>query len=265
VSEPEARPRCRWTAAAWIAAAATLALLRYRGRIGVVRSLHAWIARQGVPDWARQLDNDLLLVAAGAACWLLMRRSGGGASQGLRCDLGLDRGFARGAAVGLVIAAPMLLLGALSGGGFTADASLLRGAVVAPFAEEWFFRGVLVLACTRLCATRFWPTAVAGGILFGLGHVPWTPAGLAGGWATLLVTGAGGVWYAWLARAWSRNLFVAATTHGLMNLAWTWYAGTGGAAGGPWLAEAGRGAAIALGTVLTLRPGWFRMAWARRA
>jgi len=264
-SEAEVRPRGRWTAVAWIAAAGTLVLLRYRGRIGLVRELHAWVARRGVPDWARQLDGDLLLVAAGAACWMLMRRSGGGASRGLRSDLGAGRGLARGAAVGLVIAAPFLLLGALAGGAVAAGPALLRYAVVAPFAEEWFFRGVLVLGCTRLCATRFWPTAVASGVLFGLGHVSWTPAGLAGGWPTVLVTGAGGVWYAWLARSWSRNLFVAATTHGLMNLAWSWYAGTGGAAGGPWLAEAGRVATIALGTVLTLRPGWFRMGWARRA
>jgi hypothetical protein len=45
-----------------------------------------------------------------------------------------------------------------------------------------------------------------------------------------------------------------------MNLASPWY-GTGNAA---WH-EIGRGATIALGTVMTIRPAWLRMSWARRA
>jgi hypothetical protein len=45
-----------------------------------------------------------------------------------------------------------------------------------------------------------------------------------------------------------------------MNLASSWY-GTGN---GIWLGI-GHGTSTALGTVMTIRPAWLRMSWARRA
>jgi membrane protease YdiL (CAAX protease family) len=265
--DQEAAPATRHqrlaAAAVWLGAISVLVLLRYRGRIWIFDSLHRWLAEQGAADWVRQMDNEVLLILAGVGLWMLMRRTGRGRAQGLLSDLGMDQGMVRGCLLGLVICSPMLVLGAVCGRGASFDWHMIRVAVVGPLAEEWFFRGVLVLCFARLVGSRFWPTAVVSALLFGLAHVPWTRGGLAGGWQIILVTGGGGVWYAWLARQWSRNLFVVITAHGLMNLAWPWYGGSSGAVGSTILAEIGRGATIALGTVLTARPEWFRMGWAR--
>jgi membrane protease YdiL (CAAX protease family) len=137
---------------------------------------------------------------------------------------------------------------------------MVRIVATAPFVEEWFFRGVLVLAFVRLAGVSFWPTAIASGVLFGAVHVQWTADGFAQGWPHGLFTTAGGIWYAWLAREWGRNLWVVIVAHGLMNLASPWY----GADNAIWH-EIGRAATIALGTVMTIRPDWLGMSWARRA
>jgi membrane protease YdiL (CAAX protease family) len=154
----------------------------------------------------------------------------------------------------------MLLLGAATGGAIAFEWPMVRVNATGPFAEEWFFRGALVLAFVRLAGVSFWPTAIVSGVLFGAVHVQWTGDGFAQGWPHGLVTTAGGIWYAWLAREWGRNLWVVIVAHALMNLVSPWY-GTGNAT---WHAI-GRGATIALGTTMTIRPAWLRMSWARRA
>ena len=237
------------------AAVGVMALLRYRGRYGIYRGIHRWLAEHGTADWIRGLDNDVLLVLFGIVLWALLRRLGDASSGGLLSDIGLSRGITRGLGIGLLILTPMLLLGACIGT-VRLELPMLRLAGLSPFAEEWFFRGVLVLACTRLVAARFWTAAVLSALLFGLGHVSWTLQGLATGWPRLLVTTAGGIWYAWLARQWGRNLYLAMVLHMGMNLSWSWYPASGSAA---W-PEIGRGGTIALGTLLTLFPGRFREA-----
>ena len=241
----------------WLVVIASLVLLRYRGRVAWVLSLHEWLAERGVPAWARNLDNDVLLLAFGVLLWASMRRGSGGRSGGLLEDIGLRRGVARGCVIGLVISLPMLLLGAVTGG-VTFTGAMVRIVGTGPFVEEWFFRGVLVLALVRLVGGRFWPTAIAGGVLFGLVHVQWTAAGFAQGWPHMLFTTAGGIWYAWLAREWGRNLWVVVVAHASMNLSSPWY----GADNGMSLAI-GTGATIVLGTVMTIRPAWLGMGWAR--
>lgn len=254
------KKRRLFAASIWVAVIGALALLRYRGSIGWVRSYHIWMSEAGAADWARSLDNDLLLVVFGIGLWAWMKRCGEGRSAGMLADLGLRGGVARGCFVGLVIALPMLLLGPMTGGAFLFKWSMVRIVAVAPFAEEWFFRGALVLAFVRLAGVSFWPAAIANGVAFGAVHVQWSADGIAQGWPHGLVTTAGGIWFAWLAREWGRNLWVVIVAHALMNLASPWY-GTGNAI---WH-EIGRGSTIALGTVMTIRPDWFGMDWARRA
>jgi membrane protease YdiL (CAAX protease family) len=249
-----------FAASIWLATISVLVLLRYRGRIGLVRSFHEWLAESGAADWVRNSDNDVLFVAFGVGIWAWMKRGSRGRSAGLLGDVGLHGGVARGCIVGLLIGLPMLLLGAVTGGAIAFEWPMVRIVATAPFAEEWFFRGMLVLAFVRLAGVSFWPTAIASGVLFGAVHVRWTGDGLAHGWPHGLVTTAGGIWYAWIAREWGRNLWVVIVLHGLMNLASPWY-GPGNAA---WL-EIGRGLTIALGTIMTIRPAWLRMGWARRA
>lgn len=230
----------------WLAAIGVLVFLRYRSGIGFVQSYHGWLADRGVPRWARGLDNDLLLVLCGVVLWAWLKRGCGGRS-GLLAGLGLRADIARGCLAGLAIGAPMLVLGAVTGGIFL-EWRFVRIVVTGPFAEEWFFRGVLVLACVRLAGVRFWPVAIAGGVLFGAMHVQWSAAGLASGWPQGLATTAGGIWFAWLGRAWGSNLWVPVLAHATMNLASPWY----GAGNGAWH-ETGRAATIALGTVLAVR------------
>ncbi len=245
-----------------LAVIGALVLVRYRGRIGLFQSFHEWLAESGAADWARNSDTDVLFVVFGVGLWAWMKRGSGGRSAGLLGDLGLGGAMARGCIVGLVIGLPMLLLGAVTGGAIAFEWSMVRIVATGPFAEEWFFRGVLVLAFVRLAGVSFWPTAIGSGVLFGAVHVQWTADGFAQGWPHGLVTTAGGIWYAWLAREWGRNLWVVIVAHALMNLASPMW--RHGAGNGAWF-EIGRGATITLGTVVTIRPAWLRMGWARGA
>jgi len=247
-----------FAASIWLAVIGALVLIRYRGHIGLYRSFHEWMAESGAADWARNSDTEVFLVLFGVGLWTWMKRGRGGRSTGLLGDLGLGGHVVSGCIVGLVIGLPMLIVGAVTGGAFAFEWSMVRIYATGPFAEEWFFRGVLVLAFVRLAGVSFWPTAIASGVLFGAVHVQWTAEGFAQGWPHGLLTTAGGIWFAWLAREWGRNLWVVIVAHTLMNMASPWY-GSGNAA---WH-EIGRGATIALGTVMTIRPDWLRMSWAR--
>jgi membrane protease YdiL (CAAX protease family) len=249
-----------FVASIWLAAIGSLVLRRYRGNIGLFRSFHKWMAESGAADWVRNSDNDVLFVVFGVGLWAWMKRGSGGRSAGLLGDLGLGGGVARGCIVGLVIGLPMLLLGAVTGGAIAFEWPMVRIDVTGPLAEEWFFRGVLVLAFVRLVGVSFWPTAIASGVLFGLVHVQWTGDGFAQGWPHGLFTTAGGIWFAWVAREWGCNLWVVIVAHGLMNMASPWY-GTDNAI---WHVI-GHGTSVALGTVMTIRPDWLRMSWARRS
>jgi membrane protease YdiL (CAAX protease family) len=243
------RPVRRFGVTAVLAAAvAALAIVRHRGQWPSYARFHRWLDEQGWPEVLRNVDGDLLLVVLGLLVWGLMRAAAPRASRGLLDDLGLRTDLLRGLALGAVVALPMLLLGAFVGE-VRVGASMLRLALVGPVAEEVFFRGVLVLAAARLLAAPFWPTAVVAGALFGVAHVHWSLAGLLAGWPLMLITTAGGIWFAWLARAWARNLYLVIALHMLMNLASPWYDAASHAA--VWH-EVGRGATIAVSVFLTL-------------
>lgn len=252
----------------WLCAIAMLVFIRYRGEIGLYKSLHVWMNNVGLPSWVRNSDTELLLVLFGVGLYVLLRLVGGHRTRGFLSDIGLRHGVLRGVAVGVVICIPILLVGLVRG--LMQDDTMffalkmIRVGFTGPIVEEWFFRGVLVLAMVRLVGTRFWSAAIVGALLFGAVHVQWTAEGLARGWPAVLVTGAGGVWYAWLARQWSWNLLVPITAHMLMNLAGPWYGGTDHALGSIYF-EIGRAATIALGTVMAINPGLFKMGWARGA
>ncbi len=249
-----------FVAGIWLAVIGALVFLRYRGDIGLFKSFHKWMADSGAADWVRNLDSEVLLVVFGVGLWAWMKRGREGHSAGLLRDLGLGGAVGNGCFVGLVIALPMLLLGAVTGGDIAFKWPMVRIYVTGPFAEEWFCRGVLVLAFVRLAGVSFWPTAIVSGVLFGLMHVQWTADGFAQGWPHGLFTTAGGIWFAWLAREWGRNLWLVIVAHGLMNMASPWY----GADNATWHVI-GHGTSVALGTVMTIRPDWLRMSWARPA
>lgn len=261
-----ARRRSNASILIWLGAIAFFVFLKYRGEIGVYQSFHRWMADQGAVDWVRHSDQEVLTLLFGLALWVLMRSVGKGTTQGFLSDIGLHRGLVKGVAVGVFMCLPLLAFGVAQGlmqEGITFfKPEMIRLGFTGPFAEEWLFRGVLVLAMVRLVGTRFWTAAILGAVLFGVVHMQWTAEGILKTWPAFLVTGAGGVWYAWLARQWGRNLYVPITAHMLMNLAAPWYGGTDFAMGNLYF-EFGRAATITLGTVMTINPGLVKMAWAR--
>jgi membrane protease YdiL (CAAX protease family) len=236
----------RWLLAPIVGLVA-LVLARVAPNVDAVRDLHRWLHENGVPPLVRSLQSPLIL-SAGA--WLGARLAAG--SGHVATALGLRAPFARGVLVGAIIGLPMLLQAPFSSTAFAVDQMLVRAAVVAPFVEELFFRGLLVAIPVRIGGTRFWPTAVLMGLLFGSVHVPWNATFGSQHLPVLGATAAGGIWYAWLLRCYDWNLWVTIALHAVMNAAWGVFQVSDDAAGGLW-PNVGRGLTIALGTVMAIR------------
>lgn len=224
-----------------------LAAVRLRDRVPFWVDLHGWLREHGVPPPLRHLDAPLLLLAAS----LLASRLAAGRGRALHA-LGLCAPVRQGLAFGLLAAVPMGAQAALASDGLQFGWVLLHGAVAMPLAEEVLFRGVLVAIPVALGGCRFWPAAMLSGLLFGSLHVPWSQQLSAGDLPVFAVTTVGGVWYAWLCRALQWNLWATIGLHAAMNAAWLLTGVADDAAGRLW-PNVGRGATIALGTVLALR------------
>lgn len=131
----------------------------------------------------------------------------------------------------------------------------ISGVVRAPIAEELLFRGLLVgvaAAAVGWRGPRFWGNAAAAAMLFAVMHVTWSVQGIAGGWGTLMMTGAGGIWYAWLLARWG-SLWVPMVLHAGMNLGWLLAGASGGAGGGGLVENLLRVGTIAIATWWTVR------------
>lgn len=263
-------------AVAWLITLGAMWLIRVRGRAEWYRDVHRWMSERGAPDWLRNMDSDLIFLAAGVLTLLLVRALAGRRSASALEDVGMSGGGGAGGSVGwvwrglgtgVVIGLPMLLFGvvfAMARGGLPAwDWSVLDGVIVAPFNEEVVFRGVLVLALWRATGWNFWAIACVSAAIFAAAHVTWTVEGWLRGWMNALPTLAGGLWFAWLARRWGEhwgpgggagrgNIFVPMSLHAMMNLAWAAMEAPGGAVGGLW-PNVARGATIAFGVIWTLR------------
>jgi membrane protease YdiL (CAAX protease family) len=257
---------------AWVLAAGGFWGIRARGNIDAYMNLHRWLDNLGVPGWVRNIDSDLLLILLGVLIWSLVQWLHARVAKGEKvhtnflADFGLTpSGFARGLGLGIAFGLPMLVIGvvyaATTGGWSTVTWSeLVPGLIIAPINEEFFYRGALVITLWRCGLARFWTLAVVSGLLFGSAHIDWTLDGITGGWGTLLVTGTGGVWFAWLARQWGEhfdgprqaNLWVPMALHAMMNGAWLFFQGTDNAVGGVW-PNVARGATIAISAIVTIR------------
>ena len=238
----------------WAVCLATIAFIRFRTQWPAYVELHHWLHDQGLPKAIRTLDYTLLMllpVVAGTAILRLLSRTS------VRDGLYLRWPPRPGARVTLIAAAPMLLGGLalmLARDTHPTWGSFFSGVVRAPVLEELVMRGLLVGIPLALLAGRrraFWTLAILAGLVFGFLHVRWSIGGIASGWPNLLVTAAGGVWYAWLMREW-RSLLPPMLLHAAMNLCW-WLAGSSGAGGGGLTENLLRAATIAIATVLTIR------------
>lgn len=234
--------------------------LRFRGDWEPYRDFHRWLAVGGIPDSVRNFDGLLISLAAAFAGAVLVALWWGGGVSG---RLGLQRGRCGWAMMAAVSLVPMVIGGAVLGWlRLPPDADIaalwpkvLKGVVRAPIAEEMLFRGLLVgvaaVAVGRR-GSRFWINAAAAALLFAAMHVQWNAQALADGWSTLLVTGLGGLWYAWLLTRWE-TLWPPMVLHAGMNLGWMLAAAGGGAGGGGWGENLLRVATIAIATWWTVR------------
>lgn len=241
-------------AIAWALALFAIAAARYRGRVHPYHRVHEWLAERGVPDAVRNLDYIVIMLGAaalgGVAAVLLARVRFADA-------LALRRPRPTWIPMLLAAGAPMVLGGlvlmlerhaALPGG-----RDLFKAVVQAPIVEEVVFRGALFALPLAVLGTRvFWSFAVASALCFGAIHVTWTLDGVAAGWANLLVTAAGGLWYAWLVLRW-RSLAVTVGLHAAMNLGWMLAGTTAGAGGGGLAENILRAATITIATAWTFR------------
>lgn len=148
---------------------------------------------------------------------------------------------------------PMFAVGMIAGGRPVLMQSLFVAAILAPLAEELLYRGWAFGRLVRRGGMGFWSAAFFTGVVFGMMHIPlanylklsFTTNDL----FTLLITGAGGVFFAWLFKRWNWNLWVPILLHAGMNMVWDIFrtSGVGG-----WEANLGRGLTIAAAVVLTL-------------
>lgn len=261
----------------WLLALASVAFARFRGQWPVYKSMHAWLAEQGVPGWLRNLDSFAAFMLAAFLGAVIVHRliarsrvthhlARSDHARSPLSMLGLCRGKRGGVSVALIALAPMIIGGLVLGlrsGNIPAPMetvvpAVLDGVLRAAVMEELFFRGLLVgvaAAALGWMGGAFWINASFAAALFGAMHIKWTMEGIAAGWPTLLMTFAGGLWFAWLLLRWG-NLWVPMILHAGMNLGWMLAAAKGGAGGGGLVENLLRVATIAIATWMTVK--WTR-------
>lgn len=228
-------------------AVGVLGFTRLRGEFDCYMAIHRWLQEHGVSEPVRNLDSSLLLVLA---CFVAAAIAH--SPRRMLSGLGLTGSLLRGLALAVLAGLPMLVLGFFGRTTMQVDFDTVRGAIVAPFVEELFFRAMLVGIAVQVGKAPFWPTTILAGLLFGAMHVPWNASLGSEHLGVLLVTTAGGVWFAWILRSHDWNLWTTIGLHAVMNGAWMVFALAPDAAGGLW-ANLSRAATIGLGTWLTLR------------
>ncbi|MFG0286468.1 MAG: CPBP family intramembrane glutamic endopeptidase [Phycisphaerales bacterium JB039] len=237
-----------------------LALAVHRGRIpGYVDLYRAPLAR---------LDQLIIWTIVALVCVWLLRRTSPRRAISNFC---LTRPPLRPLLFAAISALPMFIASAATGAWRLSApdetiASLLAilwlGAIVAPFAEEIFFRGFAFGELVRTARWGFWPAAIVTGLIFGAVHFFGAIGreSLAGALGVVAITAVGGAWYAWLYLRWNFNLWVPIFLHALMNAPWILFV-VDDTALGTWTANAGRAGTIAIATLLTLfgaRSRWLR-------
>jgi membrane protease YdiL (CAAX protease family) len=177
-------------------------------------------------------------------------------------ELGLKAPSGRALVFAIIATIPMMAGAALMGT-FQLRWELVGSSLFAPFFEELLFRGYAMRQLHRRGGLGMWPAAFFTGIVFGLvhavhallrGQMSWFHLG------TFAMTGAGGVFYAWLFASWRDNLWLPIFLHALMNLSWLLFGIAGEAVGGIW-SNVCRALTVATAIVLTLFRDRFERLW----
>lgn len=167
--------------------------------------------------------------------------------------LGLQKGAREGLQMAFLSTLPMLLgLGGLANFNATWQwEPFILSVALAAFSEEILYRGFLFGQLHRQAG---WPFALAAGfgaVVFGLGHL-YQGHGFWDTFGIFAVTFAGGLWFAWLYKAWGYNLWVPIGLHFLMNFYWMVFESGTNALGGVW-PNVFRAATIAITVIWTVR------------
>jgi membrane protease YdiL (CAAX protease family) len=166
--------------------------------------------------FAESIDKIGGVVVCVVAIWLLRRARW----KDIACELGLAKSFLPGIAFGFAVTLPLLVGFALANK-ITPHMNvveILFLAVLSSIVEEIEFRGLGVLVFRRGTGWPFWVVVWPQALLFGLGHIEkgQNMVEMAG---LLLLTGTGGVLFAWLAYRW-QSLWFPLSVHILTNLWW---------------------------------------------
>lgn len=131
--------------------------------------------------------------------------------------------------------------------------TIVKGAVLAGFFEELYFRGFLFGMLFSHSRFGFIPAVLPGALFFGAGHL-WQGEDVTTAAAIFLITFAGAVWFSWTYAEWNFNIWVPVSLHLFMNLYWMLFSAGDNAMGDMWV-NIFRALTIALTIVGTL---WYK-------
>lgn len=146
-------------------------------------------------------------------------------------ELGLTRGLRKGLLFGFLATLPFLLgLAVTHRVGKPAWRDILYLAFFAPFSEELVVRAYGLGQLYRRCRWPVWIAALLTGAIFGWGHME-KGSTFAEAAALFLLTGTGGVFFAWFYYRWN-SIWFPFTAHALMNFYWELFSVSKTALGG---------------------------------
>ena len=147
-------------------------------------------------------------------------------------SMGIDKGFFKGLGFAFFCTLPMLIgysmVGEFQGFSFRKIYYLV---LLAPLAEELFYRGFLFGQLYRFGGWGFIPAGLLSALIFGGMHL-YQANDLGNAIGVFAMTGMGGMWFAWLYIEWGKNLWVSIFLHLFMNCYWGLFAMSENAAGG---------------------------------
>jgi len=217
----------------WIIAAISVLVLTAATYAHEILDLFDWYGRLHATYpfyFVERIDKTGAAILCILSVWLLYR----GSFRSVLERLGLSGNAPRALAFGIAASLPMLFGFALR---FHLNSRLEFLSITflgffSPLVEEVEFRGLGVLQLQRGTGWPFWVAVWPSAILFGYGHVEQGQSRLEM-LGLFLLTGLGGVVFAWLAYKW-QSLWVAVALHICMNLWWDIFSVSTNAIGG-WL------------------------------
>jgi membrane protease YdiL (CAAX protease family) len=166
-------------------------------------------------------------------------------------ELRLDRAFRKGLLFGFIATLPFFIgLAAMHHIGELVWISIFYRAFFAPFSEELVIRAYGFGQLHRRCGWPVWLAILLTAALFGWGHVE-KGNNFQEAAALFLLTGVGGVFFAWFYYRWD-SLWFPWTMHALMNFYWELFS-VGDTALGGWFPFFLQGSTLLLATLLTWR------------